>query len=64
MTTLLLAKRGRGLSSLLISRIGAEKAGTKKRKRNDGTVEEEKRGDEDEEDMIIGDFIETSDVVN
>ena len=24
----------------------------------------QKRGDEDEEDMIIGDFIETSDVVN
>ena len=52
------------MSSLLISRIGAVKTGTKRRKRNDGTVEEEKKDENDEEDEMIGDFIETSSNIN
>ena len=53
---LLLAKKGRGLSSLLISKVGIVK-GNKRRKRNDGTAEEEKKDDYDEDEMI-GDFVD------
>ena len=43
------AKRGRGLSSLLISRAGNEKRGIKKRKINEGVAEELKREDDSDE---------------
>ena len=56
------AKRGRGMSSLLIQKIGKNQArGTKRRKANDGTtVEEEKRPedeDEEDDDKMIDDLI-------
>ena len=59
----IIAKKGRGLSSLLISRVGKENKtkGTKKRKLNDGQAEEEKKDEEensDEENEEISELLE------
>ena len=45
------AKKGRGLSSLLISKVGKESKGKKKRKLNDGEVEEAKESESEEEEQ-------------
>ena len=48
------------MSSLLISKIGREGRGKKRRKINDGDAEEEDKRNEDDEDAMIEDFVEDS----
>ena len=52
------AKKGRGLSSLLISKVGREARGRKKSRLNDGEVEEEAKdsesGEEEHDDEMAG----------
>ena len=49
------------MSSLVISRLGNDAKGKKKRKLNDGEAEEERKDPEDEDDdEMIGEFIENT----